>query len=144
MSGQFPNQHYEQYPVPMPVVYAPVSVPFTDREEPNTAVVVVAWIVAVFGSFYLLPWAIAATRGKANRWGVFWVNLLLGWTVVGWIAALVMACTRHRNLYPAVQLAPYAPVAALPPAGPPPGWYPSPNPDGSRYWDGHAWATHYR
>lgn len=138
MSGQFPNQHYEQYPVPAPVGYAPV--PLTDRVPPSTVVVVIAWIVVFFGSLYMLPWAIAATRGKANRWGVFWLNLLLGWTVVGWIVSLVMACTRHRELFPAAQLTPYAPIAALPPAG----WYPSPDTDGTRYWDGRTWTGHYR
>ena len=44
----------------------------------------------------LLPWAIAAVRGNANAWAVFWVNLLLGWTVVGWIVALVMSIKEHR------------------------------------------------
>ena len=39
---------------------------------------------------YMLPWAIAALR-DVKHWGVFWVNLLLGWTIIGWIIALVMA-----------------------------------------------------
>jgi hypothetical protein len=54
--------------------------------------VVIAWIFALVSFLYFLPWAIAATRGRPNTGGVFLVNLLIGWTVVGWIVALVMAC----------------------------------------------------
>lgn len=31
-----------------------------------------------------------------NAWSVFWVNLLLGWTIIGWIIALVMSIRDHR------------------------------------------------
>lgn len=67
----------------------------TDR-RPVPVTTVVAWVVAVFSYFYMVPWAVAATRGKSNHWTVFWVNLLLGWTVVGWVLALVMAFSSHR------------------------------------------------
>ena len=37
-------------------------------------------------------------RGKANgTGGVIFVNLLLGWTVVGWFLAFVWACTGQTN-----------------------------------------------
>ncbi|WP_338752312.1 superinfection immunity protein [Janibacter alittae] len=58
----------------------------------------VAIIVAIVTAGYMLPWAIAAVRGTRNAWAVFWVNLLLGWTVVGWIIALVMSIREHRVL----------------------------------------------
>jgi hypothetical protein len=56
---------------------------------------VVAVVVAIVTGGYLLPWAIAAVR-DVPHWSVFWVNLLLGWTVVGWIVALVMALRGQR------------------------------------------------
>jgi len=56
----------------------------------------IAWAAAVLTVGYMLPWAIAVTRGKANAGAVGWVNLLLGWSLVGWIVALVMACTAHQ------------------------------------------------
>ncbi len=56
------------------------------------------WIIAVLSAGYMLPWAIAATRGKSNTGAIFWLNLLLGWTVVGWVIALVMSCTSHQVL----------------------------------------------
>lgn len=58
-----------------------------------------AIIVAILSAGYMLPWAIAAVRGTSNAWAVFWVNLLLGWTIVGWIIALVMSIKEHRVLY---------------------------------------------
>ncbi len=57
---------------------------------------VVAILVAVLTLGYMLPWMIAALRGKSNHWGVFWLNLLLGWSVVGWVAAFVMSVLPHR------------------------------------------------
>ncbi|HRA75040.1 MAG TPA: superinfection immunity protein [Propionicimonas sp.] len=132
---------------PVPYGYAPL----TDQRQTSTAVLVVAWVLAVLGGLYLLPWAIAATRGKATQWGVFWLNLLLGWTGVGWIVALVMACTAHRpvvyqpvlQVMPVVQVMPVLPPAPAP-SGPPAGWYTDPVGDGNRYWDGTAWSQHTR
>ena len=56
----------------------------------------VAVLVAVLSGGYMLPWAIAAIRSSRNAYTVFWVNLLLGWTIVGWIVALVMSLREHR------------------------------------------------
>jgi Superinfection immunity protein len=66
------------------------------RSRPVSTVVAV--VVAIVTAGYMLPWAVAAYRGTANTWSVFWVNLLLGWTVVGWVVALVMALREHRVL----------------------------------------------
>jgi hypothetical protein len=47
---------------------------------------------------YLLPTIIATVRGKANGTnGVFVVNLLLGWTVVGWFVSFIWACSGATN-----------------------------------------------
>ncbi len=55
-----------------------------------------AWLWAIVTLGYLLPWAIAASRGVRNSGGIFWLNLLTGWTFIGWFVALVMAVQRHR------------------------------------------------
>lgn len=69
----------------------------TDQQaRPVSAVVAI--VVALLTGGYMLPWAIAALRGNANAWTVFWVNLLLGWTVIGWVVALVMSIREHRVL----------------------------------------------
>jgi hypothetical protein len=58
---------------------------------------VVAVVVALITAGYMLPWAIAAVR-DVPHWSVFWVNLLLGWTIVGWIVALVMSLRAQRQI----------------------------------------------
>lgn len=45
----------------------------------------------------MLPWGIAAIR-DVPHWGVFWVDLLTGWTIVGWIIALIMSL-RSRDRF---------------------------------------------
>ena len=60
-----------------------------------TATKVIAVIVAIMTGGYMLPWAIAAVR-DVKHWGVFWLNLLLGWTIIGWIVALVMSLRAQR------------------------------------------------
>lgn len=63
-----------------------------------------AWISTVLTLGYLLPWAIAATRGKSNSVAIALVNLFLGWTFIGWVIALVMACTAHQQRMSVVQM----------------------------------------
>lgn len=64
-----------------------------DRSWTVTKVVAVVLAIATAG--YLLPWAIAAVR-DVRHWGVFWINLLLGWTIVFWVVALVMSLRAQR------------------------------------------------
>jgi hypothetical protein len=54
---------------------------------------------------YFLPTIIA--RHKADVMGIFLVNFLLGWTVIGWIVALVWACSAEM----------YVPVRYVPASG---------------------------
>jgi len=42
---------------------------------------------------YFIPTVIAAIRQHHNGIPIFLVNILLGWTVVGWIVALIWSCT---------------------------------------------------
>ena len=50
-------------------------------------------IIAAAG--YFLPTIIALARRKANTCAIFALNLLLGWTFVGWAVALVWALTHE-------------------------------------------------
>lgn len=40
---------------------------------------------------YFLPSLIALVRGKRDTLAIFLLNLFLGWSVIGWIVALVWA-----------------------------------------------------
>jgi hypothetical protein len=44
-------------------------------------------------ALYFLPTIIVLARRKRNVLGPILVNVLLGWTVIGWIAALIWALT---------------------------------------------------
>lgn len=45
----------------------------------------------VFALFYFLPTAVALLRGIKTPQGPILLNLLLGWTILGWVAALIWA-----------------------------------------------------
>ncbi|MGH9560422.1 MAG: superinfection immunity protein [Terracidiphilus sp.] len=52
------------------------------------------------GALYFLPAIIAAVRHTHNSVGILLLNVFLGWTVVGWFVALVMAiCSAPRWAY---------------------------------------------
>jgi hypothetical protein len=48
-------------------------------------------------ALYLLPAIVACTRAHQSALAIFLLNLLLGWTVLGWIVALVWAATAVRG-----------------------------------------------
>jgi hypothetical protein len=80
----------EQKPHPE-VVY--VTAP---RYQTGTVTKVVAVVLALLTGGYLLPWAIAVLRDLRTHVSVLLVNLLLGWTIIGWIVALVMSLRKLR------------------------------------------------
>lgn len=41
--------------------------------------------------FYFLPSIIALARSKRDTLAIFLLNLFLGWTLIGWIVALIWA-----------------------------------------------------
>jgi uncharacterized membrane protein YqaE (UPF0057 family) len=49
---------------------------------------------------YCAPSIVATQRGYHNRQAILVLNLLLGWTVLGWIAALIWALTRPPSPSP--------------------------------------------
>lgn len=58
--------------------------------DPLLALVIVLWL-------YLVPTFIAGCRGHHNTMAILVLNLLLGWTALGWIVALVWSCTAKRQ-----------------------------------------------
>lgn len=67
----------------------------SDRLQRRFRRVLLSWVATVATCGYLFPWAVATTRGKANADAIGFLNLALGWTLVGWLVALGMACKRH-------------------------------------------------
>jgi hypothetical protein len=95
-SGVQPYPAYAQPLVPAYGYPRPATVVMSDA-NPNGVHITLAWIFTVLTLGYLLPWAIAATRGKSNALAIGLLNFLLGWTFLGWLAALVMACGSHQT-----------------------------------------------
>jgi hypothetical protein len=47
--------------------------------------------------FYFIPTITANVREHNNTAAIVVTNLLLGWTVVGWVAALIWSCTDNTK-----------------------------------------------
>jgi hypothetical protein len=67
---------------------------------------------AVCLSLYFLPSIIG--RNKRNFAAIFLLNLLLGWTVIGWIVALVWALTVDAASLPGTSAQPSCSVCRTP------------------------------
>ena len=52
-------------------------------------------IVAVL--LYFLPTVVALIRGHLSALAIFLLNLFLGWTLIGWIIALIWSCTGNTS-----------------------------------------------
>ena len=48
-------------------------------------------LLLIIVCIYFVPSIIATSRDHRNVWGVFVLNLTLGWTWIGWVAALIWA-----------------------------------------------------
>ena len=66
-----------------------------DQQRRRLGRAVVSWLATFATCGYLFPWAVATTRGKANADAIGFLNLALGWTVIGWLLALAMALRGH-------------------------------------------------
>ena len=99
--------------------------------------IAIAWVLALLTIGYMLPWAVAVSRGKSNHGAIALVNVLTGWTLIGWIIALVMACQAHQTAHQGQTV-----VVAQQFNQTPAGWYPAPDGSGRQYWDGRNWTQH--
>lgn len=65
--------------------------------EPFNAVPMLIGMTAL----YLLPFLISVVRGHHNKASIFFLNLFLGWTFIGWIAALIWSVSAIKSQTPA-------------------------------------------
>jgi hypothetical protein len=47
---------------------------------------------------YMLPAIVAGCRPHPSRLGVLVLNLVAGWTLIGWIAAFIWACAQTQEV----------------------------------------------
>lgn len=82
------------------------------------AIVLVSLLVAL----YLIPVMVGVARHAPDLGAIAVINILLGWTFVGWVLALALAMRSARPAGPVVQLVQNVPPggwAELPEAHPP-------------------------
>jgi hypothetical protein len=84
-------------------------------------VIVLSNIALASGAMYLLPALIGSIRRVPDAGTVVAINVLLGWTLIGWAIALAMALRSARQPGAVVQI-----VQNLP-AAPPPSLAPTPS-----------------
>ena len=79
---------------------------FPHRDDVTRPPIMSLFVVPVLALLYFLPTIIAAQREKSNTVGIFTMNLLWGWTFVGWVIALVWALSRQSVDKPAPEPVP--------------------------------------
>ncbi|MEA3248272.1 MAG: superinfection immunity protein [Nanoarchaeota archaeon] len=70
------------------IVLGAIEVNFMDSEIIVSVIGFILAFILIFG-IYLLPGIIAGFKKKKNQTAIFCFNFLLGWTIIGWIAALI-------------------------------------------------------
>jgi hypothetical protein len=70
--------------------------PSTESENYLTNAITVGILLLLGGWIYFLPSLVANSHGHHNTSAIFILNLFLGWTVLGWVVALVWAFTKQK------------------------------------------------
>jgi multisubunit Na+/H+ antiporter MnhB subunit len=58
---------------------------YTGGGLPKGVVIIIALVL-----LYFLPSMLAFAGGKRRKWKIVAVNVLAGWTIIGWIASMIM------------------------------------------------------
>ena len=66
-----------------------VNTPSSSTTSGTGFIFFIAVICTISFAFLWLPTIIGSKR--TNGWAIFWINLLLAWTIIGWVIALVMS-----------------------------------------------------
>jgi len=65
--------------------------------------IIFAILIAVLSLGYFLPTAVAIGKRRTNTMAIFVLNLFLGWTLVGWVIALVWSVSKESRSAQEVQ-----------------------------------------
>ncbi|MEC2076674.1 superinfection immunity protein [Metabacillus fastidiosus] len=52
------------------------------------------FMIAIAVLAYFIPFIIALLKKKNNTVAIFFLNLLVGWTFLGWVAAFIWSLTK--------------------------------------------------
>ena len=54
-------------------------------------------LIPILAIVYLIPSIVASVRNHPQLGGIFRLNIFLGWTFIGWVAALIWAVDRDET-----------------------------------------------
>lgn len=63
-------------------------------------------LLVIFGVVYFLPPIVAYSRRHRNAGAIFVMTILLGWTAIGWVVALIWASTANTESRPSKEAPP--------------------------------------
>jgi hypothetical protein len=66
-------------------------------DDASKGVMLIIILMAVGVLVYFTPWFVANKRNHPNRRSIGFLNLLLGWTFIGWVVALVWAYSNFQS-----------------------------------------------
>jgi hypothetical protein len=66
-------------------------------ERPLLPVIFLTGTMIVVVVLYFTPSIVATVRGHENKLAIFALNLFLGWSILGWVGALVWSLTAVRR-----------------------------------------------
>lgn len=69
---------------------------FLDMLSGVSLFVIIA-ILLISALIYFIPSIIAVFRDKKQKLVIFIINLFIGWTVVGWLTALIWAALKEKT-----------------------------------------------
>lgn len=85
---------------PRPQPSSPPALPAVGLPTVSPTHALTACLMALATGGYFLPWAVAALRNRPDTKALAACNLLFGWTGVGWILTLVLACLLDQPATP--------------------------------------------
>lgn len=72
---------------------------FARPDRPLVPVLFLLGAMCIGVMLYFLPSMVAMARGHENKLAIVILNLLLGWTFLGWVGALVWSLTVTRRTH---------------------------------------------
>ncbi|WP_228027511.1 superinfection immunity protein [Bacillus fonticola] len=55
-------------------------------------------VLLLLGVVYFIPFLIAMLKRKTNTLAIFFLNLLAGWTFIGWVVAFIWSITKDNKV----------------------------------------------
>lgn len=88
MWGRWPSRRQVRFAVATEIVFTVASIQVGIGLHRGPGWVLLA---GAAGALYFAPWLIACLRGRAGAGYIGFWNLFTGWSIIGWVIALILA-----------------------------------------------------